>query len=106
MEMTIYEVAEDELETLAGRTPDSLYFNYAVFLLSVATSLLVALLTAAVSYLVFTIFIILIIVGYLFGSFFLILWSKNRRSTADLIEKIKNRLPQEGIQEIWKDLDT
>ena len=38
-EINIHQITEEELETLARGYPDSVYLNYAIFLLSVATSL-------------------------------------------------------------------
>ena len=48
-EITIHQITEEELETLARGYPDSVYLNYAIFLLSIATSLLISLITTAVS---------------------------------------------------------
>ena len=103
--MTIYEVAEDELETLAHGSPDSVYLNFAIFLLSIATSFLISLLTTEVSNRTFTVFVILVVIGYILGAFFSILWYKNRKSISALVQKIKERLPAEGIQEVWTVID-
>jgi ABC-type Fe3+-siderophore transport system permease subunit len=101
LQMTIYEVAEDELETLAHGSPDSVYLNFAIFLLSIATAFLISLLTTEVSNRTFAVFVILIAVGYVLGAFFSILWYKNRKSISALVQRIQERLPQEGIQEVW-----
>jgi len=42
-QITIYDVAEDELEILAHGTPDSVHLNFAIFLLSIATAFLISL---------------------------------------------------------------
>ncbi len=100
LQMTTYEVSEDELEALARGTQDSIYSSFAIFLLSVATSFLVSLLTTEVTDRVFIVFVIFITLGYLFGIFFLIFWYKNRKTITFLIKKIRERLPPpEGIQE-------
>jgi hypothetical protein len=97
--LTIYEVEESELEILAQGSPDSLYLNFAILLLSVAISFLISLLTATISNKVFTIFVVIATVGFIVGAFLLILWVKKRKSVSELVKKIKERLPAEGIQE-------
>lgn len=105
LQMTIYEVGEDELETLAHGSPDSLYLNFAIFLLSLATAFFISLLTTEVSNRTFTVFVVLVILGYVLGAFFSILWYKNRKSVSALVQKIKERLPPEGFQEVWTVID-
>ncbi len=99
-QLTIYEVAEYELDILAHGSPDSLYLNFAIFLLSVGISFLIGLLTAVLSPRVFTIFVVITTVGFLIGLLMLIIWLKRRSSTSDLVGKIRSRLPSEGVQEL------
>ena len=99
-ELTIHEVADYELERLAHGSPDSLYLNFAVFLLSMSVSFFVALLTAVLSDRVFTVFVVITTVGFLMGVFLLIVWLKKRSSVSDLVEEIRSRLPAEGVQEV------
>ncbi|MBA3356848.1 MAG: hypothetical protein H0U18_13100 [Pyrinomonadaceae bacterium] len=96
-QLTIYEVAEYELEILAHGSPDSLYLNFAIFLLSIGISFLVGLLTAVLSPRVFTVFVVITTVGFLVG---LLVWLKKRTSTSDLVGKIRSRLSSEGVQEV------
>ena len=103
LQMTIYDVADHELETLAHGTPDSVYLTFATFLLSIATAFLISLLTTEVSNRTFTVFVVLVVLGYVLGALFSILWYKNRKSIAALVHKIKERLPPEGFQEVWID---
>lgn len=104
-QLTIHEVAEDELDTLAHGTPDSVYLSFATFLLSTATAFLVSLLTTQVSDRIFLVFVVLVVLGYVLGALFSILWYKNRRSISILVRRIRERLPPEGIQEVWTLLD-
>lgn len=99
-QLTIYEVAEYELEILAHGSPDSLYLNFAIFLLSIGISFLVGLLTAVLSPRVFTVFVVITTVGFLVGLLLLLVWLKKRTSTSDLVGKIRSRLPSEGVQEV------
>ena len=98
-ELTIHEVADYELESLAHGSPDSLYLNFAIFLLSMSVSFFVALLTAALSTRVFTVFVVIVTIGFLMGILLLTIWLKKRRSVSDLVEAIRSRLPAEGVQE-------
>ena len=99
-ELTIHEVADYELESLAHGSPDSLFLNFAIFLLSMSVSFFVALITAALSSRVFTVFVVIVTIGFLMGILLLIIWLKKRRSVSDLVEEIRSRLPAEGVQEV------
>jgi len=96
--LTIYEVEESELEILSRGSPDSLYLNFAIFLISIALSFLVTLLTSEVSSRVFTVFVCVTVIGFLLGIFLLILWFRNRKSVSVLVQKIRDRLPPEAFQ--------
>ena len=103
--LTLYDVEERELDELAQGSPDSLYLNFAIFLLSTALTALVALLTlpsdkASPTSATFIVFVVITAVGFIVGIFLLLLWLRKRRSVSDLVQRIKNRLPPEGIQEI------
>lgn len=94
--LCLYEVTETELEILERGSPCSIYFNFSIFLLSVAISFTVALLTVKIeSVKLFAFFLVVTIVGYLGGIFLLILWFRNRKSIKSIIKKIKDRLPPE-----------
>lgn len=99
-QLTIYEISEAELEILARGSANSVYLNFAIFLLSVSASFLIALLTTTItSHKTFTIFVVIAVVGAIGGILLLILWSKTRKSISDLVQTIKRRLPPEGIKE-------
>lgn len=104
-ELTIHEVADYELESLAHGSPDSLYLNFAIFLLSMSVSFFVSLLTAFLSSRVFTVFVVITTIGFLSGAFLLIVWLKKRSSVSDLVEEIRSRLPAEGVQEALESSD-
>jgi hypothetical protein len=103
-QLTIYEISDSELDTLEKGSPDSLFLNFAIFLLSVAISLAVAMVTTeAKSQLTFIIFLVLTIIGFLGGAFLLILWARDRSSVSKCAKTIRDRLPPaEGIQEMTK----
>ena len=99
-ELTIHAVADHELESLAhGSAESSTYLNFAIFLLSTAVSFFVALLTTVLSSRVFTIFVVITTVGFMNGSFLLIVWRRKRPSVWDLVREIRSRVPAEGVQQ-------
>jgi hypothetical protein len=102
-ELTLYDVEESELELLAQGSPDSLYLNFSIFLLSAAVSFLTSLLTTVVSDRVFTVFVVITALGFIIGVLLLIIWVKKRRSISALVQKIRDRLPSEGVQSVSAD---
>jgi|GEM_PF-3072284 hypothetical protein len=72
-EVVLYEVEKSEFELLVHGTSDSIYFNFAVFLLSAAISFLTSLLTTEVPDKVFTVFLVITSVGFIAGSLLLII---------------------------------
>ena len=96
--LTIYEVSDGELDTLERGSPDSLYLNFAISLLSSALSIIVALLTTtpATVFVTFA-FIAFAIIGILAGAFLLLLWHRSRSTRVDCIKVIRSRLAAEGI---------
>ncbi len=99
-ELTLYDVEKGELELLSQGTPDSLYLNFAILLLSIATSFLTSLLTTVVSDRVFTVFVVITSVGFIVGTLLLTIWLRKRQSISVLVRRIKGRLPAEGIQSV------
>jgi hypothetical protein len=96
--LNIYELSEEELELLERGSPDSLFLNFAVFLLSTAISLLIALFTTEISSdRVFNVFVIFTLLGFLGGTVLLVLWRWYRKSTTKIFEQIRRRMPPEGI---------
>ncbi|ETW92444.1 MAG: hypothetical protein ETSY1_43610 [Candidatus Entotheonella factor] len=91
--MSLYEITEYELNLLEQGSPASLHLNFSIFLLSIATSFLITLLSTPIaSYRVFTVFVVITAVGFSVGGFLLLLWYKTHRSVKNIIEKIKRRI--------------
>ena len=91
--LNIYEVTESKLEVLGKGSPNSVYLNFAVFLLSMTVSFLITLLAVEVdSIYLFSIFIIICVVGLVLGILLLVLWYRNRNDSTEVIKKIKKRL--------------
>ncbi len=94
--LSLYEITDHELGVLEKGSPSSLYLNFSVFFLSVATSLLIALLTAPFHPgKLFTVFVVVTVVGFAIGLFLLVLWHRTRQQVGQVVSKIKKRIPSE-----------
>jgi hypothetical protein len=98
----IYEVSENELDLLVQGAPNSIHLNFAIALLSMAVSFIIALTTTTIESLrTFTVFVVLAVVGSVGGLLLLVLWYRGNKSVSDLIETIKRWLPPgEGPQRV------
>ena len=89
----LYEITETELETLEKGSPNSLYLNFALALLSAAISFLTALLTTKIdSNRTYTAFVVFTSIGFILGLILLILWLKTKNEVSEVIKKIKLRM--------------
>jgi len=96
--LDIYEISETELQILERGSPESILLNFAIFLVSIAVSFLIALLTTEIqSSRTFTVFVIVAVVGFVIGAVLLALWIWYRRSTATIFDQIRRRMPPEGV---------
>jgi hypothetical protein len=97
--LTVYHITEQELDQLEKGSPESTYFGFAIFLLSMGVSFLVSLLTTAITSIwLFTIFLVVTFVGILGGILLIIVWSRYQRSTIRITKVIRGRKPPEGQQ--------
>jgi hypothetical protein len=95
--LVVYDVTESELGTLELGSPDSIFLNFAVFLLSSAIAFIIALLTTEVrSPYVFLVFVTFIFVALVASGVLLCLWRTSRRSVSTCARIIRGRLPPEG----------
>ena len=93
--ITVYEITDYELEMLDRGSPDSDILNYSILLLSAATSFLIALLTTEIKSIeLLCAFEMCVIVGYVIGLFLFHKWYKDSGGSKPLINKIKDRVPQ------------
>lgn len=98
--LTIHEITEAELEALERGSPESLFLNLAIAVLSVAVSFSAALATTQIeSIWTFCVFVILCVVGYLAGITFGLLWLQSRKSLKSVARAIRSRNPAGGIQQ-------
>ena len=93
---TLYEVTDSELKEIEKGSPNSVYLNFAIFLLTVGSSFLTSLLTFELQSITgFCIFVVVCALGFIIGSILLILWYRNRREIRAVIKRIKDRLEGE-----------
>jgi hypothetical protein len=96
--LTIFEVSEAELDILQRGSPESLFLNFAVLLLSTAISFSIALATTNIqSTKTFAVFVTLTAIGYVGGLLLLLLWLWNRQSISQVIRGIRGRQPPSGV---------
>lgn len=97
--LTLYDVTDHELSLLEAGSPTSLLFNFSIFLLSTAISFLIALLATEIkSDRTFTVFTIIVVLGFTVGLVLLCLWLRFRQSTSSVIKRIKSRIPTDEIE--------
>ena len=94
--LAIYEISDSELTTIERGSTNSIYLNFAIFLLSIAISFFISLLTTNFEnkQVVMIVFIVLTVVGFLGGGFLLILWYKMKDEFRITIQKIKERMKE------------
>jgi hypothetical protein len=91
--INIYEVTENELESLEAATPTGILFDIGLVCLSIAVSLSVALATTTIaSERTFYTFVIVVAIGYLAFGAFTVIWLITRKSVKKLTSKIRNRI--------------
>ncbi len=91
--LSIFEITEAELDSLAKGSPGSIFLNFGIFLLSVGTSFLATLLTVEIASLFkFAVFVVLATVGLVGGAFLLLLWRRLRHEVEDVVSKIRDRV--------------
>jgi hypothetical protein len=98
--ITIYEITDNELNILEYGSPDSIFLNFSIALISISFSFLISLLTTTIdSIYIYNIFVDATIICGIGGLTSTVMWHKKRKSTPNLISQIRNRVPPEGTQE-------
>jgi len=98
--LRIFDIAEDELEALERGSTESIFLNLAIGVLSIAISLSASLATATFpTDRAFYVFVILMVVGYVAGLTFGLLWFVSRKTLKSVSARIRSRIPPDGEQE-------
>jgi hypothetical protein len=94
--LSLFEITEQELETLAAGSPHSTYLNFAIAFLSAGLAFFTSLLTAVFSSnRTFTVFVVITTVGTAAGVVLLFVWYQTKSSVDEVIARIKQRVPPE-----------
>jgi hypothetical protein len=97
--LSVYEITDYELDILIKGSPSSLYLNFSIFLLSVAASFLISILTTTiVSERTFTVFCVATAVGGVAGIVLGVLWWNTRGEVSSLSSKIRARIPRDEVE--------
>ena len=98
--LRIYEISDEELETLSQGVGESVELSFAIFLAATAISFLVCLVTVKIDSLrTFCAFHCITIVASIMALVLGVRWWKTRRPISSLVRTIKERIPPEGEQE-------
>jgi len=90
--LSLYEITDYELQQLEDGSIGGTYLNFAIFFVSMGLSFLATLLTAAqLSDRAFTVFVVLVVIGFAAGAVLVVLWLKTRRSMSRVLKRIKDR---------------
>jgi hypothetical protein len=96
--LNIYEVSDSELQLLERGSPESLFLNFSIFLISVSLIFLTAILTSEInSTRVFIVFVVVTTVRLVAGLVLLAFWGWYRHSRSTIFEQIRRRMPPDGI---------
>jgi hypothetical protein len=94
----LYEIKDSELDLFRKGSPADLHLNFAIFLLSLAFSAIIALNTAKFSNDNMHIAVIVVaVVGILMGVYLLISWANNRTSLSTVCDRIKERIKETDV---------
>jgi len=95
--LKVHQISDDELSRLEQGASQTLFLNFGIAVLSVSVSFLISLLTMTIgSDRVFTVFVVMTVVGFLAGATLMILWWCNRKPIRKLVQEIRDRMPPEG----------
>lgn len=94
--LELFEVSENELTIIERGSPSSIYLNFAIFLLSVASSFLATLLTVDFNakQTLFIVFTIICVLGFIVGIFLLIIWYRSKNEFDEVLKKIRDRMKE------------
>ncbi len=95
--LTMYMVLDTELKTLERGPRSSIYLNFALPLLSIAITFIVALLITEIpNPKTYVCFVVLASVFSVLGLLLMFLWRRDLRSTSDTVKAIRGRLPSKA----------
>lgn len=91
--ISLFEITEDELDTLERGSPSSTYLNFAIGLLSLGISTFGSIFLTDIQNLkVYVVFWVVALVATIGGIILLVVWHQASKDTQTAIKKIRNRL--------------
>lgn len=98
--LSLYEITDHELELLEDGSPSSTYLNFGICFITVGLSFITTLVTVKVeSVYIFTVFVVLAVVGISVSAVLFVLWRRTRSRTKDLCKRIRARVPTAPISD-------
>lgn len=95
-----YEVTEEQLDLLCQEGGVcSVYLNLSILFITAATAFLTPILTVTIeSHRMFTLFVVVVLVGYAVGGVLLVLWAVRKRSRSEILRRITGRAePEDAV---------
>ena len=90
----LFDVKENELDTLQKGVPADLYLNFAIFLLSLSFSAIIALATSVFKYpLMELVAVIVAFLGFVVGTLLLCMWWQSKSTVREVCKRIRARIP-------------
>lgn len=97
--LSLYEISEEELNSLEKGSTESILLNFAIFTISIALGFFIPLITTPIlSDRTYYTFVIITILGFLSGIILIVLWLRERKSSKSVCRKIRARMKEEKIQ--------
>jgi hypothetical protein len=105
--LTIYDVTSQELKIIENGSTNSLFLNFAIFLISVSASFFASVFTVEwfpkgegqeQHLITFVVFLIIAILTLIVGVICTILWFRSHDNFKETITMIKNRLKEETVE--------
>ena len=91
--LDLYEITEDELNTLDHGSPESLFLLFASNLITIAISFFIALTTTKIeSDRTYIFYVIVTVLTFICGLFLITLWFIKHRSSTSVCKKIRKRM--------------
>ena len=98
--LSLYEITDFELNILEKGSPNSIYLNFSIFLLSVGFSFMAALFSTEIhSERTFTTFVVLSTLGVGGGILLFLLWYRMKNEVTDVVSRIRERMTSQSMNQ-------
>lgn len=91
--ISLYEVTEDEFNTLERGSPSSTYLNFSIALLSIGTSFFISIFSTKIDEIkTYVVFWVVALITTIVGIVLFFVWRQSNKVTENVTQRIKNRL--------------